>query len=396
MEWKERFEQLKRRIEQERDEIVVKAHLAKMDARDVLPEEIEAKWEAFKTGVAEVRASEATEEVLAKADRLATDLREGYRKIQDTIRKRLSAEMQAGAKDGGRDGSRADSPDPGAPSGASGDAAGDASGSYTMGYGDEFQRVLERRSAKSHAANLLPLLRPGMKLLDFGCGPGTISMGLAKAIEPGELHGVDMEASQIEMAKAAAAAGGHSNATFHTGDVTSLPFEDDTFDVAHCNAVLMHLPGTKAALSEVKRVLKPGGLLSVQELITASSFLEPSFSMLDGAWQVFSKLLAANGGHPQMGKEAKGVLHEAGFAEVTADAFFEIFDSDGDRAFFHNFISDWFFSPRVVEPALQHGFLTKEYLDELRSGLERWRDHPGAFGTFAWGSATGRKPVPQV
>ena len=56
---------------------------------------------------------------------------------------------------------------------------------YTMGYDDKFQKVLERRTAEKFAFYLLPHLKPGMKLLDFGCGPGTISVGLAKAIEPG-------------------------------------------------------------------------------------------------------------------------------------------------------------------------------------------------------------------
>ena len=90
---------------------------------------------------------------------------------------------------------------------------------YTMGYDENFQQLLRRRSAGSHAAYLLPHLKPGHRVLDFGCGPGTISVGLAKAIEPGELHGIDMEESQINVARAAAQAGGHANATFHVGDV---------------------------------------------------------------------------------------------------------------------------------------------------------------------------------
>ena len=112
---------------------------------------------------------------------------------------------------------------------------------YTMGYDENFQQLLRRRSAGSHAAYLLPHLKPGHRVLDFGCGPGTISVGLAKAIEPGELHGIDMEESQINIARAAAQAGGHANATFHVGDVTALPFEDNSFDAAHCHAVLMHV-----------------------------------------------------------------------------------------------------------------------------------------------------------
>ena len=128
-------------------------------------------------------------------------------------------------------------------------------------------------------------------------------MGLARAVEPGELHGIDMDESQIEMACAAASTGGHGNAEFQTGDVTDLPFEDDSFDVAHCHALLMHVPGTQATLAEVKRVLKPGGLISSRELIGASSFFEPGLEDLEGAWATFLKLLEANGGHPQMGRE---------------------------------------------------------------------------------------------
>ena len=64
---------------------------------------------------------------------------------------------------------------------------------YTMGYTEEFLQLLDRRSAKTHASYLLPHLEPGMRVLDFGCGPGTISVGLAMAVDPGELHGIDME-----------------------------------------------------------------------------------------------------------------------------------------------------------------------------------------------------------
>ena len=94
------------------------------------------------------------------------------------------------------------------------------SADYTMGYSEEFRQMLNWRSARSHAAYLLPHLASGQKLLDFGCGPGTISVGLARAVEPGDLHGIDMEESQIGLARAAAQAGGHANATFHAGDAT--------------------------------------------------------------------------------------------------------------------------------------------------------------------------------
>lgn len=267
------------------------------------------------------------------------------------------------------------------------------SAEYTMGYSEEFRQMLNRRSARTHAAYLLPHLSSGQKLLDFGCGPGTISVGLAQAVEPGELHGIDMEESQIDLARAAAAAGGHANATFHVGDVTELPFEDDTFDVAHCHAVLMHIPDTSAALAEVRRVLKPGGIIACREAIVASSFLEPGSAEIDRAWAVFANLLSANDGHPQLGKELKATLLRAGFEQIRPSFSFDSFGSDGDVEFFYGFIVDWFHSPAVVEAAIKHGLTTAEEFERGRAALQAWRDSPGAVGSIGFGECLAEKPL---
>ena len=215
---------------------------------------------------------------------------------------------------------------------------------YTMGYNEEFQVLLRRRSAPSNAAHLLPRLSSGMRLLDVGCGPGTISMGLADAVAPGEFIGIDIEESQIEMAKAAASAGGHKNAAFQVADALNLPFESNSFDVVHSHATIMHVPDTGGAVAEMLRVLKPGGTISCRDMILSSCFTEPRYGDFDDAWTVFGKLLSANGGHPEMGKEIKGVLHAAGFSEISASASFECFGAREDVDFFHGFASGWFFS----------------------------------------------------
>ncbi len=263
---------------------------------------------------------------------------------------------------------------------------------YTMGYSDEFQKLLARRNAETCAAHLLPHLGPGLRVLDFGCGPGTISMGLAKAVAPGELHGIDMEASQIEMARSAAAAGGHANAFFRTGDATDLPFEDGSFDIAHCHAVLMHVPDTQAALAEVKRVLRPGGMLSTREMVGHATFFEPEVEDLSGAMETFLKLLRANGGHPRMGCELKRILLESGFSDIRAGASFESFTETEDVRFFHGFASGWFFAPGTMDVIEKHGLANREQLDDWRRMLDAWRDAPGAMAAIAFGEATARKP----
>ena len=266
------------------------------------------------------------------------------------------------------------------------------SSTYTMGYSDEFRQLLDRRSMETHAPHLVPYLKSGLRILDFGCGPGTISVGLARAVDPGEVHGVDMEESQIELARAAAEAGGHKNAKFHVGDVTSLPFGDNSFDVAHCHAVLMHVPDTSAALAEVKRVLRPGGIIASRETVVASCFAEPTTDTLRSGWTVFGNLIAANGGHPQMGRELKNYLVEAGFIDVQASASFDVFSTPDDVAFLHGFIIDWFFSPAVIAAATAYGLATHEQFEEWRAALEQWRGHAGALGAIAFGEAIATKP----
>ncbi len=263
---------------------------------------------------------------------------------------------------------------------------------YTMGYSPEFLQLLDRRNVHAHAAHLLPQLRSGLRLLDFGCGPGTITVGLAAAVQPGEVHGVDMEESQIEMARAAAAAGGHDNITYHVGNVYELPFEDNYFDVAHCHTVLMHVPDTQTALQEVKRVLKPGGILASREMIADSSFIEPAGEHIPEAWATFTKLLAANGGHPQMGKELKSALLHAGFADINASGSFDYFDTAEEISFLHAFINDWFFMPGVVAAATQYGLATQAQFDQWRVEIDQWKDEVGAVGALAFGEAISRKP----
>ena len=264
---------------------------------------------------------------------------------------------------------------------------------YTMGFSEEFLETTRRSTAEANAAYLLPYLRPGMRLLDFGCGPGTISVGLAKAIAPGELHGVDMEESQIGLARSVAAAGGRANANFHVGDVTDMPFEDGFFDVAHCHSVLMHVPDTAEVLAEVKRVLKPGGILGGREMICASSFTHPDFGVIRKAWDMFEDLVDADDGHPQMGKDLKNHVLEAGFENIKATASFDIYSTPADVKFIYTLANQWFLSPEITEAAIKYGASTQELCDQIAKAYERWKDHPGAVCGVAFGEVVANKPL---
>ena len=263
---------------------------------------------------------------------------------------------------------------------------------YTLGYSEEFLRSLRRYSAASNAAHLLPHLKPGLRVLDFGCGPGMISVGLARAVEPGELHGVDMEQSQVDIARGVAEMGGHRNAKFHVGDVTDLDFEDDSFDVVHCHNVLMYVPDTARTLAEAKRVLKPGGLIACRELITSSSFTDPHFGVLNKSWDMFRDLIAADDGHPEMGRELKSHLSEAGFADIRVSASFDMYTTPDDIDFMGTMAQQWFLSPEITEAAIKYGAATPKLCDDIRVAYDWWKDHPGALVGVAFGEVLANKP----
>ena len=263
---------------------------------------------------------------------------------------------------------------------------------YTMGFSEWMLQSLRRYTAQASAGHLLPYLRPGMHVLDFGCGPGTISAGLARRIAPGELHGVDMEESQIELARDVAEAYGQKNARFHVGDVTALPFEDDYFDVGHCHNVLMHVPDTQAVLSEIMRVMKPGGILSCREMICESSFSHPDFGVIGKAWDMFADLLEADEGHAEMGKDMKGHILEAGYENLRMSASFDTYSAPEDIEFIYGLANEWFLSPEITEAAIKYGAATEKLCQDIADAYEKWREHPGAMCCVAFGEAIANKP----
>ena len=134
---------------------------------------------------------------------------------------------------------------------------------YLHGHGDTVLQAYRVRTAQNSAAHLLPLLSPGTTLLDVGCGEGGITRGLAEAVSPGRVVGLD--SSREVVAKAVAAGPVPDNLAFKVGDALALPFADASFDVVHVHQLLHHLSDPAAVLRETARVARPGGIVSCRE-----------------------------------------------------------------------------------------------------------------------------------
>lgn len=165
---------------------------------------------------------------------------------------------------------------------------------YVQGHSEATTANHQLRTAEVDAAFLLPHIKKTDRILDVGCGPGTITAGLARYASEGATVGVDLSAEVLQKARALAAESGTvpttdgapGAVTFAQANVLDgLPYADGAFDVVYCSQVLGHMPPPDMplrALAEMRRVLRPGGVLATREAV-ASHFFPRSLG-LDRLW----------------------------------------------------------------------------------------------------------------
>lgn len=104
-----------------------------------------------------------------------------------------------------------------------------------------------------------------MRLLDCGCGVGSITLDLAERVAPGAVIGVDLDETQLALAREDARQRGLANTRFKVASVYELPFADGSFDVVLAHKLLFHLSGQLRALKELRRVLVPSGVVAISD-----------------------------------------------------------------------------------------------------------------------------------
>src|SRR3954466_14480138 len=136
---------------------------------------------------------------------------------------------------------------------------------YTHGHHESVLRSHRWRTAENSAAYLLPRLSSGTTVLDVGCGPGTITAEFAMLVTPARVTALEVTEPALDLARAEITRRGLTNVDFAAGDVHALDFADDTFDVVHAHQVLQHVGDPVAALREMRRVTRPGGIVAIRD-----------------------------------------------------------------------------------------------------------------------------------
>ncbi|MGI5412469.1 methyltransferase domain-containing protein [Streptomyces chartreusis] len=242
---------------------------------------------------------------------------------------------------------------------------------YTHGHHESVLRSHTWRTAANSAAYLLDSLKPHMRILDVGCGPGTITADLAALVPDGRVTGVDRAPGILEQARATAAGRGVPNVDFAVADVHALDFPDETFCVVHAHQVLQHVGDPVGALREMARVTRPGGFIAVRDSdYGAMSWYPPSRGMDD--WlELYRRVARANGGEPDAGRRLKSWALQAGLTDVTATSSTWTFSTEEERDWWSGLWADRTLASAYAERATEGGHATAE---ELRAVSEAWRE----------------------
>jgi ubiquinone/menaquinone biosynthesis C-methylase UbiE len=250
---------------------------------------------------------------------------------------------------------------------------------YTHGHHESVLRSHTWRTAENSAGYLLGHLKPGLALLDVGCGPGTITLDLASRVAPGQVLGLDRDAGVLEGAERLRSKRGVENVRFTTGDVYGLEIESGSFDVVHAHQVLQHLADPVKALGEMRRVLRPAGVLAVRDSDYGAKIWGPQDALLDRWMALYHEVTRANRAEADAGRYLPGWVREAGFVDIRVSSSTWTFADPETTKWWGELWADRVEKSSFAEQALSYGFSDREELSDIAGAWHRWSAAPGAF-----------------
>ena len=254
-----------------------------------------------------------------------------------------------------------------------------ASSTYTTDHATSVLRTHSWRTAANSASYLVPHIQPNMSILDIGCGPGSITIDFAHLVPQGHVTGVEYVPEPLKKAQALASSQGVTNISFEVGDIHSLAFPDNSFDIAHAHQVLQHIADPVQALREMRRVVKPDGIVACRE--SASMTWYPDSKGLEAGHRLSMQMGRAKGGNPNPGSHIHVWAEKAGFAraKISKSASSWCFSSDEEREYWGGSMEERANSSGFTKIALEEGFSTQEDLDKIARGWKDYRQNQDAW-----------------
>ena len=259
-------------------------------------------------------------------------------------------------------------------------------------YSDDALDFFSDRHADTHASFLIPYLRPGMSLLDCGCGPGSITLDLAELVSPGEVIGIDIELKQIERANRLREERNLDNIHYKVGDVTDLQFPKEAFDVVFAHGVIEYLEDPAQVFRGMRNVLRNGGILALRHGDWGGFLFAPEDSEALKFFDLFVQLMKTDGGDPLFGRNQLSYLRQAGFSDIKVSASYDCWTSSPDVARqVASYMAAYCISDEFIQPIIDLGLSDRPTLEMISKELHNWGKNPEAFAAEAWGEAIAHK-----
>ena len=262
---------------------------------------------------------------------------------------------------------------------------------YTHGHHDSVVGHHAARTVANSAAFLVPHLEAGARLLDIGCGPGSITVELAELVAPGPVLGVDIVESVLDEGRRRALGAGCENVEFRQGDIYALDEAGGSFDVVYAHQVLQHLSDPVQALGEMRRLLADGGIVAVRDADYAAMAWAPRHPSLDRWMELYRQVTARNGAEADAGRHLLGWLTAAGFAEIEISSSTWTYAEESSRRWWGEGWSRRATESAFAAQAIEYGLSTAEELEEISRTWQWWSTQPDGFFVVLHVEAIGRR-----
>jgi ubiquinone/menaquinone biosynthesis C-methylase UbiE len=262
---------------------------------------------------------------------------------------------------------------------------------YSIGQSGDVLKFMRFRTAERCCDFMREFVEPDSQILDCGCGPGSITLGLARWAPQGKVIGIDAAEAPLVQARALARDLAVTNVEFNQADVFNLPYEDARFDVVFSSALFCHLSGLDSVLAEIKRVLKPGGIVAVRDVIFDCVIMHPQDNLLEEFYKILVLGIEHYGGNASIGRELGAWLHTAGFANVMLTVGTNQPKDASERAEFYSAVVR-LLSDELSELAVANGWTTTDRIAQIVGRFEALASEPGSISVATYGQAVGRKP----
>lgn len=227
-----------------------------------------------------------------------------------------------------------------------------------------FHQEVRRRMAEALQ------LKEGLRILDAGCGTGDPTRRLAEQVGPsGQVVGIDPSTTLVEEAQRRAQAAG-LNIEYQVGSIYELPFKDNSFDGAQAEKVIAHLQDPYKGLSEMVRVVRPGGRIAIFDLDADSMIINVPNQL--AATRKVVHMLTDGLGCGIVGRLLPGMMHDLGLEDIQLQPMALMLTDP-------KFADDYWHFKDMAQRAVNTSILTEEEAAAWMKSLEEVSAKPGHF-----------------